>query len=141
MKKQIGLFGLTVVLFLAAFIIGCGGDDEAAKDDSEGNITIDTTTEILISNDAAIVDTYFEGMNPTGEEEKRITLSEDCSFEGNAWDVQKSGTYEYVTTPSDKVVFTFADGTEEEWSVIIGMGEPHAIVNSEGEQYSRIRDL
>lgn len=118
---------LAVMLALGLIALaGCGKDDEneATADNTGKGMSLAGT----FTRDVA-------GKN------YRIVVKEDGTFSGDGFgdhSQEKSGTYTIIDLDYGKgVIFTFSDGSQENWSIIIGEDEMRAIVSAEGDQYTK----
>ncbi len=70
-----------------------------------------------------------------------LTFKDDGSFEGNAWGdhrEKRSGTFRlFMEGVGPRVEMTFRDGGRETWSAIVAEDRVEAVVNPEGDQYTR----
>lgn len=119
MRKYIAI--TCVVLLLAGFILiaGCGDGDG-------GEISVNQPVE------EGIIGTFetSDGL--------KITFDADGTFTTDAWGVDGEGTY--VTAQSgagNEVELTFKDGAKETLSVAISDGEVAAVMDSDGNQFTK----
>ena len=125
MKKLVAV--MCVVLMITGFVViaGCG---DSGGTDGEEVVVVDTDEPL----EEGIVGTFesFEGLV--------ITFKGDGTFETDAWGEDGEGTYEIVEGEiGNDVVLTFSDGAEETLSIAISMGEVAAVLDAEGNQFTK----
>ena len=134
---------LAVMLALGlTALAGCGNDDENEATGTE------TAAGERVGGPGDTVGKTGEGMSLAGTFTRdmagnnyRVVVKEDGTFSGNGFgdhSQEKSGTYTIIDLDFGKgVVFTFSDGSREDWTIIIGEDEMRAIVNADGDQYTK----
>lgn len=123
-------------------LAGCGNDDENKAAGTE------TAAGERAGGPGATAGNTGKGMSLAGTftrdvagKSYRIVVKEDGTFSGDGFgdhSQEKSGTYAIIDLDFGKgVIFTFSDGSQESWSIIIGEDEMRAIVSAEGDQYTK----
>lgn len=129
MRKTVVLILILMLAMGAMLAVGCGEDETETVED-EDVIVVDEPVE------ESVVGMFTEGFSDSGGS-KSITVKADGTFEGDAWDGARQGTYEVEEGETNSIVLTFEDGSEETWSIAITMGEVAAILSPDGEQYTK----
>lgn len=109
-----------IALVAAGLMIlaGCGGDGEAVSVDQPVEEGIAGTFE------------SYDGL--------KITFEDDGAFTTDAWGVDGEGTYVISETDEvNTVELTFEDGARETLSVAITDGEVAAVLDQDGNQFTK----
>lgn len=140
-RALIVMLAAVLALGLAA-LAGCENDDESKATEVETTTGERAggaeTTVGDIGKDMSLAGTFTRDMAGNNY---RIVVKEDGTFSGNGFgdhSQEKSGTYTIIDLDFGKgVIFTFSDGSQENWSIIIGEDEMRAIVSADGDQYTK----
>ncbi|MBN2025157.1 MAG: hypothetical protein JW854_00140 [Actinobacteria bacterium] len=127
MKKLLVIVVLALVI--ASVMLAATGCGDSGNGDGDENGTVMNGTmngddgEVEDLTDYSVVGTY------ESDEGTYITLAADGTFETDAWEGMKEGTYKATQDEEDYwwVELTFEDGSLAELSVIIAMGEVAAL--------------
>lgn len=134
------MLAATLALSLLA-LVGCGSGDEADTAETEtsaGERAVGAVGAVGAGEDMSLAGTFIRD---EGGNTYRVVVKEDGTFSGNGFgdhSQEKSGTFTIIDLDFGKgVIFTFSDGSQESWSIIIGEDEMRAIVNADGDQYTK----
>lgn len=123
---------LAIILAGSCCIIGCGNkNDQQSNDDVSEN----GTTEVVdLTED---VSTGIIGIFMKGEDKIEFTKDGKFAITGPAG--SKEGTYNISESAdgTSKATLTYTEGSEEDWSVMIGDGKVAAVVNPDGDQWTK----
>ncbi|MDY6793886.1 MAG: hypothetical protein SWK76_01195 [Actinomycetota bacterium] len=110
-----------IALMVAGFMViaGCG-------DEGGGEISVNQPVE------EGIVGTF------ESSDDLEITFDADGTFTTDAWGVDGEGTYwTERSTEGVEVMLNFEDGAKETLSVAISNGEVTAVLDSDGNQFTK----
>jgi len=129
-SKSVAAWVIFVLILLGA-IAGCGG-----KGDDSGGPEVDGSDKETVSRDISGTFHRIEG-----DVAYVLTFNRDGTFKGNAWEdhrLSRSGIYQVIERErGPEVELTFDGGGKETWSAIVAEDRVQAVVNPEGEQYTR----
>lgn len=136
MKRTLIVMLVVMLALGLVALVGCGDDKESETTGERAGGLGTTTGGIGDDMSLAGTFTYTEGGNTY-----RIVVKGDGTFSGNGFgdhSQEKSGTYTIIDQQFGKgAVFTFSDGGQETWSILIANDEMRAICDADGNQYMK----